>query len=92
MTTNTDIQSGPIQGIDEAWTPYYEHTPLPVRELFQSARTPLSDLMVVKSTLPGHEGVPHAWIEDSESAYAKVAEVDAIHNSGHIITFTATHC
>lgn len=32
------------------------------------------------STLPGHEGVPHAWLGDS--AYAKVAEVDAIHNSG----------
>ena len=59
--------------------PYYEHPFLPVREVPQSARTPLSDLMIVKSTSPGYEGVPHAWIGDS--AYAKVAEVDAIPNS-----------
>jgi hypothetical protein len=42
--------------------------------------TPLSDLTIMKSTLPGHEGVPHAWIGDP--AYAKVAEVGTTHNSG----------
>ena len=76
----SSLQSGPIQRMGEAWMPYYEPPLLPVRELSQSARTPLSDIMIVKSTLPGHEDVPHAWIGDS--AYAKVAEVDAIHSSG----------
>ena len=44
--------------------------------------------MIFKSTLPRHEGVPYAWIGDS--AYAKVAEVDAIHNSGqHSVSTSA---
>lgn len=39
--------------------------------------------------MPGHEGVPHAWIGDS--AYAKVAEVDPFHNSGqHSVSMNAT--
>ena len=37
-------------------------------------------IMIVKPTFLGREGVPHAWIRDS--AYAKAAEVDAIHNLG----------
>lgn len=36
--------------------------------------------MIVKSTFPGHEGVPDTWTGDS--VYPKVTEVDAIHNSG----------
>jgi len=74
--------------MDEAWMPYYGRPLLPVRKLTQSARTPLSDLTVVKSTLPGHEGVPHAWIGDS--AYAKVAEVDTTHNSSQHSVTTST--
>ena len=62
--------------MDEAWNSYYGHSPLPVREIFQSARTLLSDLfiMIVKSTVPGHEGI-------GDSAYTKVPEVDTTHNS-----------
>jgi hypothetical protein len=45
--------------------------------------------MNLKSTLPGHEGVLHAWIRDS--AHAKVAEVDATHNSGqHSVSTSAS--
>lgn len=46
----------------------------------KSTRIPFSDLMIVKSTFPGHEGVPDAWIGDS--VYPNVTEVDEIHNSG----------
>ena len=60
--------------------PYYEHHLLKVRELSQSSRTPLSDLVIVKSTLPGHEGVPHIWAGDS--FHAEAVELDAIRNSG----------
>ena len=60
--------------------PCYEHHLPTVRELSQSAQTPLSDLVIVKSTLLGHEGVPHVWVGDS--AYARAVEVDAIRNSG----------
>lgn len=100
LSTNTDIQayttglfsslqSGPIQGMGEAWMLNYEHPLLPVRQLSQSFRTPLSDLMIVKPTSPGHEGVPHAWIGDSP--YSRVAEVDAIHNSGqHSVSTSAS--
>ena len=58
---------------------YYEHH-LTVCELSQSARTLLSDLVIVKLILPGYEGVPHIWI--GESAHAKAVEADAICNSG----------
>jgi hypothetical protein len=44
--------------------------------------------MILKPTLPGHEGVPHAWIGDS--AYAEVAEMDAIHNLGQHSASTST--
>lgn len=66
---------------------YYGYPPFPVRELSRSARTPLSNLMVVQSALPGHGGVPHPWIGDS--VYAKVAEVDAIHNLGQRSVLTS---
>ena len=43
--------------------------------------------MILKSTLSGQEGVPHAWVGDS--AYATVAEVDAIPNSGQYSVSTS---
>jgi hypothetical protein len=72
----------------EAWMPNYGHPLLPVRQLSQSSRTPLSDLMTVKSTPPGHEGAPHAWIGDSP--YSMVAEVDAIHSGQHSVSTSAS--
>jgi hypothetical protein len=58
---DSSLQSGPIRGIDEGGGTTNPDSFLPrVCSLSQSARIPLSDVMIRKSTLPGPANIREA--------------------------------
>ncbi|KAF8485584.1 hypothetical protein F5888DRAFT_1640400 [Russula emetica] len=61
----------------------------PIKGIDEGSGGSYAENLLPQSSMPGHEGVPHPWIVDS--AYAKVGEVGANHNSGrHSVSTSAS--